>query len=303
MATLLGLDYAGGVPHPTAITSAGYGFVCRYLTPGGAGLPGKLLTLGEFTALQAAGIAVVVNFETASDRMKAGYAAGVADAQTAHATTSALGVPADRPIYFSADWDASVAEQVTIDAYLTGAASVIGAPRVGVYGSFYVVKRCLDNGTAHWAWQAAAWSGGQIEPRAHIYQHIGTAVVGGVECDINEARIQPDFGQHPYSSPLGDFDMPAGVIASGSQTTKLVMPIGPSVSSLVAKGWLSLASSENAPNCHVWLQGTNGGISDCAVHLSKDKRWFMELPDGTDQMTVHTESPGSVGWCLELQSR
>lgn len=301
-ALLLGLDYAGGVPHPSLITGGGYSFVCRYLSSGGPGLPGKLLTAGEYDALQAAGVAVVVNWETVADRMKGGRDAGIADAQAAHDVVTALGVPSDRPIYFSADWDASSAEQVAIDAYLTGAATVIGVSRVGVYGSYWVVQRCLDNGTARWAWQTAAWSGGQIEPRAHIYQRIGFATVDGVECDVNEAR-QIDFGQHPYSSPLGVPDMPAGVIAPGPQVTKLVMPIGPSVSQLVARGWLSLSSSEDAPTGHVWIQGPHGGISDCAVPLTKDKRWFTELPDGTDQMTIQTDSPGSVGWCLELQSR
>jgi hypothetical protein len=193
---LLGLDYAGGIPHPTAIAAAGYSFVVRYLTPGGSGLPGKLLTQAEYDNLAAHGIAVALNFETTADRMKAGRVAGITDAKTAHAVASALGVPGDRPVYFSADWDASPSDQAVIDEYLRGAASVIGADRVGVYGSYYVVKRALDNGTAKWAWQTGAWSGGQIEPRAHIYQRIGAVIVGGVECDVNEAKLL-DFGQHP----------------------------------------------------------------------------------------------------------
>jgi hypothetical protein len=299
----LGLDYAGGVPAATAIAAAGYTFVCRYLSPGGAGLPGKLLTRVEYLSLQSAGIGVVLNWETAADRMKAGYGAGVADATAALSVARFLSVPDSRPIYFSADWDATEADQTAIDAYLIGAAFVLGVARVGVYGSFYVCQRALDNGTATWAWQAAAWSGGQVEPRAHIYQRIGFAHVDGVECDVNEARQLPDFGQHPHSPISGVLDMPAGVIAPGAQTTKLVMPVGPSVSSLVARGWLSLASTENG-TAKVWVQGAQGGIGD--VHnlvMVKDKRWWIELPDGTDQMTVQTDSPGSIGWCIELQAR
>jgi hypothetical protein len=105
------------------------------------------------------------------------------------------------------------------------------------------------------------------------------------------------------SQAKGVLEMPAGVIPSGPQTVKLVTPIGASISALVAKGWLSLASSEDAPNAHVWIQGPKGGISDHDVPLKKDKRWWVELPDGTDQMTIHTNSPGSVGWCLELLPR
>lgn len=205
--TRLGLDYAGGRPNPAAIAKAGYTFTCRYLTDGGSGLPGKLLTPDEYTALIAAGVSVAVNYETAADRMRSGYTGGVADAQTAQAMLEVIGYPLDaRPVYFSADWDATETDQVCIDAYLTGAASVIGVGRVGVYGSFYVIKRCLDNGTATWAWQATAWSGGQIEPRAHILQHVSTVTVDGVACDVNEA-LQTDFGQHPTTHRRERHDM------------------------------------------------------------------------------------------------
>lgn len=196
---MYGLDYAGGLPGGAAIREAGYGFVCRYLTPGGPGLPGKLLTAWEYADLQDNGISVVVNFETTADRMRSGYAGGRADAQDAHPVAVGCGHPDWKPIYFSSDWDATPGDQPVIDDYLRGAASVISLPRVGDYGSFWVVKRCLDNGTATWGWQAAAWSGGNREPRAHIYQHIQTVTVNGVPCDVNEA-LQPDFGQHPYAT-------------------------------------------------------------------------------------------------------
>lgn len=192
-----GLDYAGGRPGGAAITRAGYGFVCRYLTSGGPGLPGKLLTPEEYLDLQAHGVAVIPNHETTADRMLAGHRAGVADAKAAQTYLRSLGHPDTRPVFFSADWDANPGQQPLIDDYLRGCAEVIGADCVGVYGSFYVCRRCLDNGTARWAWQTLAWSGGQVEPRAHIVQRIGTVTVGGVECDVNEARIVPDFGQHP----------------------------------------------------------------------------------------------------------
>jgi glycoside hydrolase-like protein/putative peptidoglycan binding protein len=198
---MLGLDYAGARPGAAAIAAAGYGFVVRYLTSGGPGLPGKLLTLLEYADLQSRGIAVVVNWETTADRMRAGYSAGVSDAQSADMVVHTLRHPADRPIYFSADWDATPADQAEIDDYLRGVASVIGTPRTGVYGGYYVVKRCLDNHTATWAWQTMAWSGGQIDPRIHLLQRIGYASVGGVQCDVNEAR-QTDFGQYLTSEPI-----------------------------------------------------------------------------------------------------
>jgi hypothetical protein len=75
---------------------------------------------------------------------------------------------------------------------------VIGAEHVGVYGDFYVIDRCANNGTARWFWQTGAWSGGQVHPRAHIYQRIQQVTIDGVECDVNEA-LTADYGQHPYT--------------------------------------------------------------------------------------------------------
>lgn len=195
MATL-GLDYAGGRPGGGAIAAAGYKFVVRYLTDGGPGLPGKLLTIAEYRDLQSNGISCVTNWETTSDRMKSGRAAGIADAQAADTAARGVQHPGDRPVYFSADWDATPADQAAIDDYLRGAGSVIGQSRVGIYSGYWPVKRALDNGTAAWAWQTAAWSGGHVDPRIHIYQRIGYVTVGGVQCDVNEA-LRSDYGQHP----------------------------------------------------------------------------------------------------------
>ena len=204
----LGIDYAGGRPGGAAIKAAGYDFCIRYLSDGGPSLPGKLLTAVEYADLQAHDVAVAANWETTADRMKAGFTAGVADARQADAQVRAIGLPSDRCVYFSADWDATPADQAEIDDYLRGAASVIGIERVGVYGGYWVVSRCLDNHTATWAWQTGAWSptnpdgSKRIDPRAHLYQRItGYVDVGGVQCDVNEA-MQADFGQHP--TPGGD---------------------------------------------------------------------------------------------------
>jgi Domain of unknown function (DUF1906)/Putative peptidoglycan binding domain len=199
---ILGLDYAGGRPGGSAIMASGYQFVVRYLSDGGPSLPGKLLTAAEYVDLQRAGVAVCCNWETSATRMLGGYAAGASDAQSAAAVCGSLGHPMDRPIYFSADWDASPAQQTAIDAYLDGAARSLGGPaRVGVYGGYWVVKRCLDNGKARWGWQTGAWSGGNIDPRIHLYQRIGYVDVNRVQCDVNEAR-QLDFGQCLSSGPV-----------------------------------------------------------------------------------------------------
>jgi Domain of unknown function (DUF1906)/Cutinase len=203
-----GLDYAGGRPGGRPIRDAGYGFVVRYLSDGGASLPGKLLTPDEANDLRANGIQIVSNWETTASWMLGGYQAGVEAARQALEQVLRCGGRRDRPIYFSADWDAAPAEQAAIDDCLRGCASVIGAENVGVYAGRHVVRRCLDNGTAKWAWQTYAWSGGVWEPRANIRQRndLGHANVNGVQCDINEA-VTADYGQWGHTGGAGEETM------------------------------------------------------------------------------------------------
>lgn len=193
-----GLDYAGGRISGAALKAAGVSFVCRYLNDGGSGLPGKQLLPGEFADLVDNGIEVVFNFETDATFMLED--SGAADAQWALDYVRSLpGVPADyRPVvYFSADWDESPDQQGVVDAYLSGAGSVLGGPDyVGIYGAYYVCQRALDAGVCKYMWQTEAWSGGNIDSRVSIMQrnNAGYQWVGGVECDINEAHAD-DFGQ------------------------------------------------------------------------------------------------------------
>lgn len=191
---MLGLDYAGGRPGGAAIAAAGYSFVARYLSDGGKTLPGKLLTPAEADDLRAHGVGIVSGWETWADAMLRGTAQGVQDAQAAQAQHNVCGGPPDRPIYFAADWDMQPNQYPVVQAYLDGAASVIGRTRVGIYGSAAACAMALSTGSATWAWQTAAWSAGVLTPGVHIYQRIGYVTVGGVECDVNES-LAVDFGQ------------------------------------------------------------------------------------------------------------
>ncbi|MEV0297239.1 DUF1906 domain-containing protein [Nocardia sp. NPDC050710] len=192
-----GLDYAGGRPGGAAIRAAGYDFVVRYLTPGGPSLPGKQLTPEEADDLRAHGISIVSNWETTATRMLDGYAAGVVDARAGLAQVLRCGGRRDRPIYFSADFDATPQDQLRIDDYLNGAASVLGGANVGIYGGYWSVSRALDAGSAVWAWQTVAWSGTNVETRRNIFQTGRQVLVGGVVCDVNEAETV-DFGQWDF---------------------------------------------------------------------------------------------------------
>ncbi|NNH70164.1 DUF1906 domain-containing protein [Nocardia uniformis] len=198
-----GLDYAGGRPGASAIRAAGYDFVVRYLSDGGPSLPGKLLTPAEADDLRAHGVSIASNWETTAARMLDGFGAGVTDAHAALAQVLRCGGRRDRPIYFSADFDATPQQQVPINAYLDGAASVLGRENVGIYGGYWPVSRALDAGTATWAWQTVAWSGGNLDPRRHLLQTARQVDVNRVRCDVNVAE-RTDFGQWDFEQEESD---------------------------------------------------------------------------------------------------
>ena len=197
-----GIDYAF-TPHPSvsALKSAGVTFVCRYTSSDARNdANGKNLLPAEKTALLAAGFQlVIVCEEWAANRMLGGHSAGVADATHADAVVKALGL-AGVPVYFACDFDATEAQQATINAYLDGCADVIGVARVGIYGGYYSVKRALDAGRAHWAWQTYAWSGGRWDTRAQLRQVQNGVTIGGASCDWDDSRAA-DFGQWPRPKP------------------------------------------------------------------------------------------------------
>jgi hypothetical protein len=193
----LGVDYSFGTPNPAALKAAGVEFVGRYLsTPGNP----KNLTKTECLLLRTGGFKIVTVFETTANRALRGTVAGKADARSARAQLVALGAPVDAPVYFAVDFDATEAEQTSINAYLNAAASVLGRNRVGVYGGYWPVKRALNAGVCKYAWQTFAWSGGHWDPRAHIRQTRNGQRLAGVTVDLDESR-QPDYGQW-FSTPV-----------------------------------------------------------------------------------------------------
>lgn len=203
MATIFGLDYAWGRPGPAAINGAGAKFVCRYLSND----VGKNLSASEAKSLSGAGIALVVVWETTAQRALGGKAAGTADAKAAQAQAKTCGMPAGRPIYFAVDWDATSGQQATINAYLDGAASVIGRDRIGLYGGYYPIKRAFDAGKIRWGWQTYAWSGGHWDSRAHIQQYSNGHRLAGVGVDYNRA-IKSDYGQWRVGVAPTEDDLP-----------------------------------------------------------------------------------------------
>jgi hypothetical protein len=193
---MIAADYSGSFPGVAALKAANVSAVLRYV--GGDG--GKHLSAAEAQACLAAGIDVGGVNETTAQRALSGFSAGFADARNGLADlTAKCGQPA-RCIGLAVDFDASGTQlSGPIRDYFRGACNAVGVDRVKVYGGVNAVKYILDQKLATYAWQAAAWSGGRVDPRAGLLQTIGGRSIGGTDCDVNTI-LKPDFGQ-VYAKP------------------------------------------------------------------------------------------------------
>lgn len=196
------LDYAVGIPTPDAVARAGHAGVIRYISdrrPGAEYMTGKPLAATEATAMRAAGLTVVSNYqfgkaETAD--WKGGYPAGLQHAARGVEIHRAAGGPDQAPIYVSIDDNPTQTEFLTqIAPYLLAWRSVIGAARMGVYANAPTIARVSSTGLARWFWQHD-WGTpqGYLHPAAHLHQIPGQATVGGVTVDVNTIE-KADYGQ------------------------------------------------------------------------------------------------------------
>jgi hypothetical protein len=180
-----GVDFYG--PHAdfgAKLKAAGIGFAMRYTVGPGYG---KNLYYAEARDLSRAGIRIGSNFEATADRMLTGRTAGIADARQGLGAARAAGMPKDRPIYFSADFDVVGSWQTSrVLAYLDGAASVLGRAGVGVYGGRRIIEAAKAHDHAFWLWQTFAWSGGYWVPGVDLRQ-TGGGTVGGVPVDFDSS--------------------------------------------------------------------------------------------------------------------
>jgi hypothetical protein len=211
------IDFSERLVAPELIRSAGYDGALVYVSElrPGADFDFKPVTREYADGLRAAGLHVVSCYQygkpgwpTPSDYTR-GYDGGVADAQTALRLHTAAGGPDSAPIFFSVD------EDIDLDTWnsravewLRGINSVLAVNRTGVYGHARACAWAIRDGVvgrsttvSHWwAWQTRAWSNGEREPRAVLYQSVvNTAdnpgvLLGGTHVDVDDV-LATDFGQ------------------------------------------------------------------------------------------------------------
>lgn len=176
-----------------ALKANGKRFAGRYAvndkSPNGRGI-----TAEEYQALTSAGVDVFLYWQTTTNWMLDGYAAGAQGAVNAQNNITAEGMPATMPVYFACDFDAIPAQQAVIDDCLRGAASVLGIERVGLYAGYWPLTRAMANKSATWFCQTTAWSGGQIASGVHLYQYDYNQYIAGTNCDWVRA-YKDNYGQ------------------------------------------------------------------------------------------------------------
>ncbi|BBZ78714.1 hypothetical protein MANY_40510 [Mycolicibacterium anyangense] len=212
------IDFAERLVTPEQIKAAGFGGALVYVSElrPGATFDFKPVTREFAEGLRALGLQVVSCYQfgkpgwvnSPSDFTR-GYDGGVADAQTALRLHAAAGGPDSAPIFFSVDEpiDAGTWKSLGIK-WFQGINSVLGVARTGIYGGRDQCGWAIADGVVgqssspgfRWAWQTRAWSAGQREPAAVLFQReVVTAtdpgaVIDGVHVDVDDV-LAPDFGQ------------------------------------------------------------------------------------------------------------
>lgn len=199
--TAWGFDYAyGNGITTTTLLANGCNFVCRYLSghPGS----GKDISAKEIQNYQAAGINVVLNWET--DGQMPSEPAGAAAARAAQAEANTLAsesrIPAvaDAPVIFSADFDPT-GNTAGIIAYMNGVASVLGHSRTGLYAGYAGIQAYFNAGIGQYGWQTCAWSKGLWDGRAQLQQWNVNVNVSPAQVDQDRATAN-DYGQVEWNA-------------------------------------------------------------------------------------------------------
>jgi len=186
-----GVDFGWGssnyVTQARNFKTAGISFVGRYISPQGA----KNIKAAEAKAYHDQGMKVLLAAEGTGQEVKSGFNGGVNQARAALRLANSLGIPNTAVFYFAVDFDLQASQLRLLDAYLKGAASVVGLQRTGVYGSYRVANYAIthnlvaDLGACKAVWQCFAWSYGKWQTGVAVRQTANERRVGGISVDLN----------------------------------------------------------------------------------------------------------------------
>jgi hypothetical protein len=170
-----GLDQSWGYADPKQAAAAGIKVVSMYLSHD----PSKNVTAAKVKAYHAAGIGVLLNWESEPGRPLLGKAAGKPDATAAVALVAALikavgYAPRSKlAIPFSCDRDVTRSQMPNVRDYY------------GATKKVDVIEDLHRQGLTVMEWQTYAWSGGRLSPEADFYQYLNGQHLAGASVDFN----------------------------------------------------------------------------------------------------------------------
>jgi hypothetical protein len=209
---MIGFDADQDCSHvAVAAYAKGARFCCRYL---------KNLSPAEITALHAAGLAIVLIWETTATRALAGALAGTVDGHLAAGQAIALGVPlrATVAIYATADFDVTEAQQGAVMAYLDAFDATVGySYRTGAYANGAICALAIQRGRYAWLAGGMGMRGSAAflaSGKATIVQSVGdkadldlgididsdTAIDGDIGAWLPDAAVVPPPVPEPFYS-------------------------------------------------------------------------------------------------------
>lgn len=190
-----GIDYSWGRPDPTELRRLGYRFAVRYVSPGKSG---KNITADEVAQLHAAGVALLLVFESTATRPFDGAPAGKADGAVAKDRAAKVGYPSSVPIMAAVDTDVTARTLPAVLAYLAAFAEACAPYPLGVYADTDVIEALAGRSVLNWKPNARAWSP-KPSSLVHVQQHASQEVAGAV-VDTNTA-LRPFTAWLPHEEP------------------------------------------------------------------------------------------------------
>jgi hypothetical protein len=192
-----GLDTISNcVLHAEEIKKAGYNFVGRYYNVNDHN---KNLTLSEAKALSSAGLSIIAVWENGFPT-KASYfsnSQGINDGKDAYNyALKTIGQPANTPIYFTVDYDASESDiSGVISEYFKGISEIFSKMgshyKIGIYGSGAACAGVMKNNknvTFAWLTQSTGWTGTKAFTDWNIKQGPDKTLFS-INFDTNEGNV------------------------------------------------------------------------------------------------------------------
>lgn len=199
-----GADYASRL-NPRSVAALGYRFVVRYIN--GTADHWKVITPQERDAIHAAGLGLMLVWETTANRPLAGAQGGRIDGARARADLIRLGCPPNVAVLAAVDIDVEPANLRTVVAYLEAFRAAVRWP-CGVYGDFDVIDAVKGWSVVNWQANARWWSRHpgtapdtplRVHPAAHMRQYLPETTPAG-QLDPNVC-LRPVRFWHPTPTP------------------------------------------------------------------------------------------------------